>query len=221
MKYELKANTNYAFTLAEVLIALVVIGIVAAITVPVLLQKYQEQAIKSALKKNYSVLKSALDKYQVENGVRLLPSDTWGNYKLKLSLMKYLNVAKDCGIGYKDASIECIHNDSDEEKRSKVYKTYNGKSEIDLGSFDDGQFVLSDGSLILVNVDVNGQFVSVDVNGMNKKPNRLGKDLFMFQFTDKGELLPMGAKGTKWDYCSDTLTNNRNGAGCTAKVLRD
>ena len=44
----------------------------------------------------------------------------------------------------------------------------------------------------------------------------------MFQLDDKGELLPMGAVGTRYsvnNYCSDTSTNNMNGAGCTVKVL--
>ena len=54
-----------AFTLAEVLITLVIIGVVAAITVPVLWSNYQEQALMSSLNKNFSVLKQALDLYQV------------------------------------------------------------------------------------------------------------------------------------------------------------
>lgn len=39
----------------------------------------------------------------------------------------------------------------------------------------------------------NRILISVDVNGYSKKPNRLGKDLFMFQVSDTGKLLPMGA----------------------------
>jgi prepilin-type N-terminal cleavage/methylation domain-containing protein len=219
-----------AFTLAEVLIALVVIGIVAAITVPTLIQRYQDQALKSALKKNYSVLKSALDKYQVENGERLLVNDVV-NLGLKPILVKYLNVTKECGLGHND--VACVVYQDDEGTQSKVYKTYNNKNYMDLRFFDDGQFVLNDGSLILIEnyssySPTAGKkvYISVDVNGYIKKPNRLGKDLFMFQLTNKGELLPMGAKGTDYysatdDYCSNTSDNSLNGAACTAKVLRD
>lgn len=60
MKY---FNKKFAFTLSEVLITLVIIGVVAAITVPVLFANYQEKAIKSSLKKNYSALTQALTKY--------------------------------------------------------------------------------------------------------------------------------------------------------------
>jgi Tfp pilus assembly protein PilE len=213
--------------LAEVLIALVVIGIIAAITVPTLIQKYQDQALKSALKKNYSVLKSALDKYQVEHGERLLTTDIEAR-SLKKILKKYLNVMYDCGMGAGDGETACIPNlGADSEKTSKVYLTYNGKT-LSLVHFDDGQFVLNDGSLILIE---NGgssspKYISVDVNGFSKKPNRLGKDLFMFQLMDNGELLPMGAKGTTYYrtndlYCSLTSNDTLNGASCTAKVLRE
>ena len=66
----------------------------------------------------------------------------------------------------------------------------------------------------------------MDVNGYIKGPNRLGKDLFMFQIDKDGKLLPMGAKGTNYysysdEYCSNTGTGGMNGAGCTVKALSD
>jgi prepilin-type N-terminal cleavage/methylation domain-containing protein len=222
LKHNLKA-----FTLAEVLIALVIIGIIAAITVPTLIQRYQDQALKSALKKNYSVLKSALDKYQVENGERFLPNEAT-RIGVKSTLMKYLNVLTDCGVGSK-ACIPFYSTETDTQKNPDTYKNYNGTSKITLSCFDDGQFVLNDGSLILIEHATDNSsttYISVDVNGYAKKPNRLGKDLFMFHLTNKGELLPMGAKNTRFysssdSYCSNTSTNPMNGASCTAKVLRN
>ena len=197
---------------------------------PTLIQRYQDQAIKSALKKNYSVLKSALDKYQVENGERFLPNEAT-RIGVKSTLMKYLNVLTDCGVGCNDskACIPYYPTETDTQKNPDTYKNYNGTSKITLSYFDDGQFVLNDGSLILIEHATNNSsttFISVDVNGYAKKPNRLGKDLFMFHLTNKGELLPMGAKNTRFysssgEYCSNSSTNTMNGAGCTAKVLRD
>ena len=209
-----------AFTLAEVLIALVVIGIVAAITVPTLIQRYQDQALKSALKKNYSVLKSALDKYQVENGERLLSGDI-GYHQLKPILMKYLNVIKDCGWN------NCYYTNN-----SSLYKSYFGQNTINVNLFDEGQFILNDGAFVMIenfgatDDDKPRIYISVDVNGIDKKPNRLGKDLFMFQLMENGELLPMGSKNTRYYhnadwYCRNAITDIMNGAGCTAKVLRD
>ncbi|MCD7879184.1 MAG: hypothetical protein LUG16_04540 [Candidatus Gastranaerophilales bacterium] len=113
---------------------------------------------------------------------------------------------------------------SEDEGNSDNYKTYNGKT-MDYNLFDDGQFVLSDGSLLLFEGNQNTVYrvVSVDVNGYSKKPNRLGKDLFMFQLMETGELLPMGANGTLLTsvskYCSDTSSHGWNGAACTYLIL--
>lgn len=202
------------------------------VTVPTLFSYYQEQALKSSLEKNYSVLKQALDRYQAENSERLLP-DNIARRELKSILMKYLNVMTDCGFGY-DQNVQdsCIPNYGDDNPNtSTTYKTYNG-NKIYMYNFDDGQFVLTDGSLILL--EDNDQFtqegykkvfISVDVNGYGRKPNRLGKDLFVFRLDNRGELLPMGVTGTYYhstddSYCSNTSTHGMNGSACTYKKLR-
>ena len=163
--------------------------------------------------------------YQADNGTRLTTYDL-GTHELKPILIKYLNVMYDCGYGMVYADKSCIKNyGTNNEKNSKIYKTYNKKSDIFLSRFDDGQFVLTDGALVLLeNFGPPNTFISVDINGFGKKPNQLGKDLFMFQLDKKGELLPMGSAGTKFsvnEYCSDTSSDNMNGAGCTVKVLEE
>ena len=59
---------NYGFTLAEILIALIVIGVIAAITVPTLIQNTQKQEYVSALKKAYSTLSQATQQIIAEEG---------------------------------------------------------------------------------------------------------------------------------------------------------
>lgn len=54
-------NLKVAFTLAEVLITLGIIGIVAAMTLPVLMGKYVERERITALKKTYSLLQQAFE----------------------------------------------------------------------------------------------------------------------------------------------------------------
>ena len=141
--------------------------------------------------------------------------------------MKYMNAIKDCGYGHSDADKACIKNyGSGNLENSTYYKNYNGTSSINNGMFDEGQFVLTDGSLILIqnSSQTDLLFISIDVNGFNKRPNRLGQDLFMFQISNKGKLLPMGAEGTTYQnetYCSNTSTNPMNGAGCTYKALSE
>lgn len=66
------SNKTSGFTLAEVLITLGIIGVVAALTIPMLLTKCQEQIIKNQLKKQYSVIQQALK--IVDNELDYTPS---------------------------------------------------------------------------------------------------------------------------------------------------
>ena len=58
-----------AFTLAEVLITLGIIGVVAALTLPSLIQKYQDQVLENQLKKMYSTLSQGVQKAMADDGV--------------------------------------------------------------------------------------------------------------------------------------------------------
>lgn len=59
-KQQKSLNLTSAFTLAEVLITLGIIGVVAAITIPTLVNNIQDQQWKTAYKKAYSTLSQAL-----------------------------------------------------------------------------------------------------------------------------------------------------------------
>ena len=57
-----------AFTLAEVLITLMIIGIVAALTIPSVISNYQQQEFKTGLKKAVSVLNEAIQTNIIQEG---------------------------------------------------------------------------------------------------------------------------------------------------------
>lgn len=57
-----------AFTLAEVLITLAIIGVVAAMTLPTLIQNHQKQTYVNGLKKAVSVSQNMLKKMQADEG---------------------------------------------------------------------------------------------------------------------------------------------------------
>lgn len=227
-----------SFTLAEVLITLGIIGIVAAMTLPAVINNSRNKQLEAGLKRSYSLIGQALDMHQAQSGERAT-AENINRLKLKPLLMKYLQVIEDCGFGSGDSNSACIPNTNNgnftgDPNRVRKYKTYNGQKDINISLFDDGQFVLNDGSLILLenyrstsSVGISFfLYISVDVNGYNKNPNRLGHDLFMFQIDDNGTLLPMGAPGTSYysktdQYCSLTSTSDLNGAGCTYNALND
>lgn len=94
-----------AFTLAEVLITLGIIGVVAAMTMPSLIQSYKERETVSRVKKFYSMINQALLLAINENG----PVDEWDfteidqetginvSNKFFEYLRPHLKIAKDCG----------------------------------------------------------------------------------------------------------------------------
>lgn len=223
-----------AFTLAEVLITLGIIGIVAAMTLPTLINNSRNKELKTGLLKSYSILNQALDMYQAETGERLKPGDAANWEEMRdIFILKYFKIIKNCGRGYLNGS--CVLNNGwGQEGNSETYKTLTGNT-ISLHEFDDGQYVLPDGTLMLLEYSISTAsgdlcvsefYISFDVNGFNKRPNKLGVDLFTFQIDRKGKLLPMGAEGTTFysandDYCSKSSGNNLNGIGCTYKALTD
>lgn len=209
------------FTLAEVLITLGIIGIVAAMTLPALINQTQGKELETGLKKAYSVIQSAFNQMGYDEG-QIINRINYPNHTFMPIFKKYFKVSKDC----KDRLCESGFTDEDGMKEvSQKYKTYNN-NKLQTTRFDDGQILINDGMFIIVeNPDVGvSLYISVDVNGYNKKPNRWGHDLFTFQVLDNGKLLPMGAKGTSYgdkDFCSKTSTSTFNGIGCTYKALTD
>ena len=86
---------KYGFTLAEVLITLVVIGVIAAMTIPTLINKTQNQEFVSRLKKTYSTLAQVTTQIVADRGAPInwvtSTDDIYNLYKSKL-----INV-KECG----------------------------------------------------------------------------------------------------------------------------
>jgi len=59
---------KFGFTLAEVLITLVIVGVIAALTIPTLVAGYKKSVVESRLKKMYSTLANAVKMSIVSNG---------------------------------------------------------------------------------------------------------------------------------------------------------
>ena len=111
---DMSANIRRAaFTLAEVLITLAIIGVVAAMTIPTLVVNYQKKATATKVRKAYSELAQALKMAQAEHG----DPNTWQVIKYSDSaensewfvdtyLRPYLKIARDCGTG-NEAKTNC------------------------------------------------------------------------------------------------------------------
>ena len=170
--------------------------------------------------------------YQAHNGVRLTPK-ILAKLELKPLIFPYFKVLVDCYWGFDsmENNIACgAVNSSTVDNVISKYRTLNDQNIANLSFFDDGQFILVDGSSIFIENATNSDplhvFISVDVNGPNKRPNQWGHDLFTFQLMDDGKIIPMGAPGTEYtntnSYCTlGPSSNKNNGIACTYYALTD
>lgn len=219
-----------AFTLAEVLITLGIIGVVAALTLPTLIQNYKEKQTVVKLKKTYSVLQNAFNmvRSQEHDGTDV---DSWGDdYKnLPVELAKYMNVAKFCAM---EEFEDCFPNSV--TNLNGVTTRYLG----DLSSSSYYGFILNDGTSLLAYMFVPtsqnflaGKFgqIFVDING-TLPPNTLGRDAFSF-FIYKDRIVPRGTVTLTEEQEQDTANTTycdfkhtgtaHNGLGCTAHVINE
>lgn len=207
------------FTLAEVLITLGIVGVVAAMTIPNLMTNVKAHRLRSKFLKSYSTIQQAFKQMEYDD-VSLDPASypSSRDTLFYLTYKKYLQVAIDCGSYYSpNKQAPCY----DFRDRSISYRNLNDTADISYSIFDAGQIVLNDGTLILFNSDTLGWMVSVDLNGFNGKPNRMGYDLFTFMFMD-GELRLMGDYKTKYNdldkYCNLNSRDAFNGIACAVKA---
>ena len=224
-----------AFTLAEVLITLGIIGVVAAMTIPGLMTKIEHIKLQSQFKKAHALIAQMVKSYN--NDDERTDTTTTRNSFYK-AFMKYFNTVTDCGdtSGVADDSQFCMIRQSSESGSSKVtntdkyYTNYSKTtSSINTVPLDDGQFYLNNGMLIMFDTNTSTPYVSVDVNGKNAKPNAWGHDLFTFYLEESEkeggyELFPMGDEDSLYPakkYCSKTGTSSLNGIGCAYKAVNE
>ena len=79
------------FTLAEVLITLGIIGMIAEMTIPTLMNNVGNQVFKVGLKKSYSVLSQATVDVMNENSGTMVGVSTTGNNGLRDAYAPFLN----------------------------------------------------------------------------------------------------------------------------------
>lgn len=110
------------FTLAEVLITLGIVGVVASMTLPTLNNNVQKQTYEAGAKKAYNILSNAVGMYMVDQGVDdLAETPITTATGLAAFVNKYFRVATDCGTSYSsDSNASCFSKELYSLDRSKT-----------------------------------------------------------------------------------------------------
>lgn len=201
-----KQSKKFAFTLAEVLITLGIIGVVAALTMPSLIAKHQKQVWATQLKKDVNFILNTLNGMKAENlvdSLRYTPyivednSNEWYTYYSfnSTELEKRLKTINKVSI---------VH--SDDTSREKEY------------------YALSDGSC--VNFD-GGVYESlayfIDVN-CQKGPNKYGRDSFVIYTDIDGRIISTGETDLTTDICKSIMESSPNDYwldNCSYAIMKD
>lgn len=220
---------NNAFTLAEVLITLGIIGVLVAMTLPSIINKYRVKQLKTAFLRSSSQIQNALNETAFEYGIN-----------------KFSDFNSICGSASNGDNGTCRSNNQKtfEEissyflsrfKRLKMYKyselaklninanDYSGSSKIGYWSLygidlyvtpQAGAYVFADGTMMsaitfFYHNYQDGLSLTFDTNGPNKGPNRYGYDIFLYNTGNWGQ------------YCSKNLSGRYNGRACYKYALKD
>lgn len=180
------------FTLAEVLITLGIIGVVAALTIPTLISNYQKKVLKTQFMKKYA---------EISQSVLLAKSETNGNFKsycIQYDGNSYYN-REECKAMFSKYFKEigvCEYKDD--------VLTYNKTltAIVDIGALAKPTKLLSDGSCYDIIINARQLGFVFDMNGPDKGPNALGHDIFSFHVDENDYLQPVKQTAT---YTEDEI----------------
>lgn len=221
-----------AFTLAEVLITLGIIGVVAAMTLPTLINTTNNKQLEAQLKKTYSELNQISRKFYVDH------NESFPEYALRVGdLQQFANTF----MSYYKGSNKVNEYTYVEDISNAPYPLYliNGDPADTVLCDDGGYYSEVSGKVFLFNnlppSFENGPVICVDINGY-KGPNKFGYDYFMFTFTTDGYVVPMGQQyknhtsNNRWNtnfyvegyaYCSKNGTQAIRNAACAYYALQN
>ena len=198
-------HNSKGFTLAEVLIALVVIGIVAAITIPQMIVKHQKEQTVVQLKKVYSELAQAINMSKTSNG-------DFSDWDYSLSPYEFFNKYLS---PYLKTSVSTV---GEVKSKYKIkYLRLNGSEETSYNPLTNGAkiFTLQSGAQVLcsTNNPTSSRWrtgCTIDINGV-KKPNKFGRDLFVFGIYSNKGIRPKETDDEDNSYKSKTREQLKNG----------
>lgn len=207
-----------AFTLAEVLVTLGIIGVVSAMTVPTLMQNHQRKTYVTQLHQVYNLFQQAFLQYTNDkNALNLHEAGLTSVAEVNNFMKTYFKVVQSC-TNFTD----CFYNGQ--------YRNLNGTN-LTNGNYWPGSnapcFVLANGASVCVEhskYHTSYGHITIDINGKSG-PNIAGRDLFFVSYYNDGSIdeagIPPSCR-TSGTGCGSGKTNPKDvraaiGAGCASR----
>ncbi len=201
-KYRIKRLL--AFTLAETMIALAIVGVVSSLVLPNVIANYRKNLYVTSLKKVYNDLTQAMSLYMTENHKsEFVFSDI---DSAAAFLNRYLKVSKVCNLGY----VGCF-------TQNQAFP-----------GFGPNAVMLESGAAVWMGTTV--KLFVVDING-TKGPNKSCQDIFRLPYWPDGSIDTIDYRIRNGSQSSDTTPNAQreanfqasqtNPEACFGKILND
>lgn len=210
-----------AFTLAEVLITLGIIGVIAAMTIPNLIQKSYEQQTITKLKETHSLISQAIrlasEEYGEPSGWGIIGNTEQTAITFMNNIKPYLKLATDCGTYDKEGKCITTGNTYHMDKKT-VWTSYSKAKNY-------YKFCLLNGSCLWFRSATQDEYINskgyigsffIDTNG-RKPPNAWGWDTFTFTIHND-VIIPEGCN-KNFNYYKTTCNNiHSTGVGCSCYI---
>ena len=214
-------TSKSGFTLAEVLITLSIIGIVAAITIPTLISTYRKKQLEAQVKVTYANIQQTLRYAEYEDISYKTVADGSSRYLKEWFdsfLSKHMKVEQVCVDRNPKGGWHQVyypsglkHGDADGIGTGILgFTTAKGVS-VTLDGYNANNMT----NVYGIDTNESGLIFYFDANGKTK-PNVLGKDVFIMAWTEKG-LIPAGYSKTSAQI--ETNCYSGNGFYCLNKVI--
>ena len=202
---------KFGFTLAEVLITLGIIGVVAAMTIPTLNNHLRGKKLQSQFMKTYSELNQAARNFYADTDMPFRDyqdSATGSEGYINLSTETFKNFMK-----YIKGSTNSGQYANGFDKRNNIKNLNLNNQEVNQYPCDKsevfsdmvGRSFVMDDSAIAQNFSW-GPKICVDINGKDR-PNKWGVDRFVFVFTEDNAVVPY--TGSSWNSLDGHGTNSK------------
>ena len=205
------------FTLAEILITLTILGIIASLVIPNVYEKYQRKITVNKVRKMYSMLTSAYNQYLAENNnvaVKFPMTEDGAKNSFNKYIKPYFEISVDAGTNtnkksqiMKNENVKNLDGSESSKNYTNNFRYYGAK--------------LKDGSVIFIRGSGNDQehlaaiFYIVDGNKNNIV---IGKNLFVFYYLPNG-IQPYHESTFSFRTFYETYCITSEGFGCNAWIL--
>ena len=220
-----------AFTLAEVLITLGVIGVVAALTLPTLITNYKNKVYVNQLKATLSTLSTGINKLMIDSGCEGSDLMCTGLFPNKIDATYYDNLDKAVKKAFKGVksctnnSKECEYSVNGLSEKFFQNQANSGVTSGSFGAFNSKgmyTYILPNGVIFYIanrkcvqtsypTISTKLQYrcadVAFDVNG-KKSPNIWGRDLFSYTVAQDGTFYPYGGVEFAKFFSGDSWENS-------------